>query len=227
MGLFCPVCGSPVLSRDLLCQDCAEQLDSECFDSFMSRCPVCFYPKANDVYVCDLCKGKGRRRVFSVARYDGPLSYSILDSFKFHDRRRLSKVVAHYLSRALDVLDPMNKAILVPVPCSPQRLLEHGWDPMVDVCKDLGRPWLALLKNSDSRSEGPQKTLDRAGRMESASGRFGIDPDRLSGIVDREGCSLVVVDDVVTTMSTMNAAMDVLASAGFGHVSGASWLCEL
>ncbi|MFC2822068.1 MAG: phosphoribosyltransferase family protein, partial [Spirochaetales bacterium] len=38
---------------------------------------------------------------------------------------------------------------------------------------------------------------------------------------------IIVVDDIITTGSTMKSALDTLESLGFESLSGASWLCEL
>lgn len=225
----CPVCGDFKMSSSVVCDSCRQELDSECFDSFMSRCPVCMYPKTAPEYGCRLCSGKARFRVFPVARYDGPLSYSVLDSFKFHNRKEMAKVVAMYLGRALEVLDPEGNALIVPVPCSAERLRVFGWDQMTEVCKSLGRPWAKLLANNSSGSGSArvqQKKLDRAGREEHSAGKFSMN-SRCRGPMPAKDRKIIVVDDIVTTMSTMNAAIAVLQENGFTDVDGASWLAEL
>ena len=204
----CPVCGSVKLSSSAVCPDCQTQLDSECFDSFMSRCPNCMYPILSPLYKCTRCGGAGTFRVYPVADYGGSLGYSVLDSFKFHGHREMAKVGAFYLSRALSVLDPEGRAVLVPVPCSRVRLRRFGWDQMAEICKALGRPYASLLSQRNSASSVQQKKLDRAGRQD-------------------KGTKLIVVDDVVTTGSTMNAAITVLREYGYGDVDGAGWFAEL
>ena len=224
----CPVCGAFKMSSDVVCVSCRKELDSECFDSFMSRCPVCMYPKTAPEYECRLCSGKARYRVFPVARYDGPLSYSVLDSFKFHNDRSLARVVAMYLGRAMEILDPEGNALIVPVPCSADRLRVFGWDQMTEVCRASGRPWAELLANSSSCGSAgiQQKKLNRAGREASAEGKFIINP-HLKGPMPGKNRKIIVIDDIVTTMSTMNAAVAVLRENGFTDVEGASWLAEL
>ncbi len=221
MKFLCPICKEPIFPSEVICDDCRAQLDQECFDSFMDRCPVCLYPKANGIYRCTLCQGLGKRRIYSVSRYDGKLSYSVMDSFKFHDNRSLAKVVAMYLKKALDFLDPQGVAVLVPIPCSPARLRRYGWDPMVEVCRALGRPYLPILENTQARKD-EQKTLRRTERLQASEGRFSLVENDLD-----KAAKIIVVDDIVTTMSTMNAALDTLEGQGFTDVSGASWLCEL
>ena len=189
----------------------------------MVRCPVCFYPKVADCYECDHCKESPAYKVYSVARYDGSLSYSVLDSFKFHGHRQMAKVVAMYLGHALDVLDESKSALLVPIPCSGARLRRFGWDQMVEVCKALDRPYLQLIENADADGM-QQKRMNREQRISSSSSRFRIKGNIDQGLTERR---IIVLDDIITTMSTMQSAIEVLTSNGFKDVCGASWLCEL
>ena len=225
----CPVCGSPTYKSLVICEDCARQLDSECFDSFMDRCPVCFYPRVAPVYRCERCLGypQGAYKVFPVARYDGEISYSIIDSLKFHGHKKLASVVALYLRRALSVLDSDSEALLVPIPCSASRIKTYGFDQMTEVCKALKREYLPLIINSSEakRTSTQQKKLGREERLEQSSGRFMM--NHSINYEELRSRPVIVVDDIVTTMSTMNAAIRLLFDNGFENVSGASWLAEL
>ncbi len=222
----CPVCKAPIDSTDIICKDCRAQLDSECFDFSMSRCPMCFYPKLDDLYICERCEGGIYNKVFPVARYDGSLGYSVLYSFKFHGHKEMARVAALYLSRAFKALDPEAKAILVPVPCSKERLKLLGWDPMVEVCKATRRRFLQLLVNSDDQRI-QQKRLSRQERIKAAEGRFAVNHRYEKELDELKQEKIIVVDDIITTMSTMNSAIAFLKGKGFQDVSGASWLCEL
>ncbi len=227
ISFFCPICQAPISHEERICGDCARKLDSECFDSMLSRCPSCHFPKLNDDYLCERCNNGQRKvhRIYPVARYDGSLSHSILYSFKFKGHKELARVIALYLERALSVLDPEGKAVLVPVPCSEQRLVRYGWDHMLEVVKALKRPYLCLIANRDSLQQ--QKSLDREQRLSASSGKFIIDPECKQELEDLKGNKVIVVDDIATTLSTMNSAIDLLEAEGFTEVLGASWLCEL
>ena len=224
--LLCPICSAPKTPGSVICDSCRAQLDSECFDSFMTRCPVCLYPKVDELYECDRCNSDPGPRVFSVARYDGNLSYSILDSYKFHGHKEMATVIALFIKQALTVLDPSSVALIVPIPCSDVRYSRFGWDQMIEVCKQLKRPFLQLIKNSDSKMK-QQKRMNRAQRTEASTGKFKINDEYESSIHSLSDRKIIVVDDIVTTMSTMNSAISLLKAKGFIDVSGASWLCEL
>ena len=161
-----------------------------------------------------------------MARYDGKLSYSVLDSYKFHGHKEMAAVIAFYISLAIAVLDPLYEALIVPIPCSEVRYERFGWDQMVEVCKVLKRPYLQLISNSDSVLK-QQKRMNRAQRTEASAEKFIINKEYESEIEKLAERKIIVVDDIVTTMSTMNSAISLLKSNGFTNVCGASWLCEL
>ena len=222
---FCPICGSETFASSVICDDCKSELDSECFDSFMVRCPDCFYPRISEQYACPRCSSGKTHRLYPVARYGGGLSYSIVDSFKFRNKKQFAPVVALYLSRALEKLDPSNQAILSPIPCSAARLAKYGWDQMEEVCKALKRPYIHLLKRN-TNYEFQQKSLSRSQRRLVSAGRFRL-ADDCPGIEELKKKKIIVIDDIITTGSTMEAALSLLENSGFTDVSGASWLAEL
>ena len=213
-----------------LCPTCIKALEDEKYDTFMSRCPVCYYPVAGSEYKCPRCRKNGSNAfpIYCVSTYDGDLSYSVLQRFKFHDDKRLAKVVAFMLNKALSILDPQENAVIVPIPCSKQSLRKRGWDQMKEVAKYLDRQSLPLLVNT-SISSTQQKLLDRSQRLVKSSKRFELDngynlEEALKALKNR---SLILIDDVSTTFSTLTAAHDCLASLGFENIKGAVWLYDL
>ena len=213
-----------------LCPTCIKALEEERYDTFMARCPVCHYPIVSSEYKCPRCRKAGADAfpIYCVATYDGDLSYSVLQRFKFHDDKRLAKVVAFMLNKALTCLDPEQDAVIVPIPCSKQSLRKRGWDQMKEVAKYLKRQVLPLLVNT-SISSSQQKLLDRAQRLVKTSKRFelgkGYNLEEALKILKNR--SLILIDDVSTTFSTLTAAHDCLASLGFENIKGAVWLYDL
>lgn len=102
----------------------------------------------------------------------------------------------------------------VPIPASAARLAHTGYSPAQQlaqaVAKSTGAPcrldWLTQIRLSQ-----PQKTLNRAERERAVRGRYRA--DRAVA-----GLCIGVVDDVVTTTSTVSEAARVLRAMGAKQV---------
>lgn len=224
MTVFCPICNASKKKEEALCEPCLEALKKETLDRSLSRCPKCYYPVLLPLYKCNKCNEDNSYTIYCVSRYDGKLSYSVLDSFKFQERKEFSIVVAHFLKMALSVLDPEGKAMLVPIPCSAQSLKKRGWDHMIEVCEDLKRPYVRALENCLDVS---QKKLSRLERIDLAKKRFQINEKMIGSLEQYKDRKIIVVDDICTTMSTMKAAIDILRNEGFSDVVGAAWMLDI
>lgn len=106
---------------------------------------------------------------------------------------------------------------LVPVPASPDRIRERGYDHAALIAAvaggELHLPVLRLLERVHDTTA--QHALDRAGREENVGGAFRLRPDAPAV----RGRWLVLVDDVVTTGSTLSGCATALLEAGAQAVS--------
>jgi ComF family protein len=110
--------------------------------------------------------------------------------------------------------------LLVPVPVHASRARARGYDQAVllatEVSRHTGLPWLAALCRS--RSTTPQFELGRRARLRNVAGAFEMaGPAEAVAVRDKW---IVLVDDVVTTGSTLVACADALHAAGAAAVSG-------
>ena len=71
-------------------------------------------------------------------------------------------------------------------------------------------------RSTRARATRPQTGLDAAGRRRNLRGAFRVDAPR-----ELRGRRVLVVDDVITTGATFEAALDALREAG-AHASGAA-----
>ncbi len=228
----CLICDT-VCDSNFLCPSCLATLQSESFDTFMYKCPSCFYPLISSEYRCPRCL-KGEQTgtsifpVYCISTYDGDLSYSVLQRFKFKNDKNLAKVVALMLRQGLEVLDPDKKAIVVPIPCSRTSLRKRGWDQMQEVAKYLDREVQPLLSSS-SNSNLQQKLMNRSQRLSKNTKQFELSKkyNQKQLLSYAKGRQLILIDDVSTTFSTLTLAYDALKKIGFEEVSAVVWLYDL
>ena len=140
--------------------------------------------------------------------YAPPLSTAIV-RFKYAGRPELSRSLAALLLPGLEQLGLPADAALVPVPLHARRLATRGYNQAALLAQELSRRsrWACharLLRRS--RETERQVGKSRALRLTNASNAFEL---RRSG-----PARVVLVDDVVTTGSTVRACAQALAHGG-------------
>ncbi len=114
-----------------------------------------------------------------------------------------ARIQAQWHGRPQDVL-------LLPVPAHHSALLRRGFNPAAELARDLAAR-LRLRCRTDAlrrAREGPrQASLGRQARHAAAAGLYRV-------CADVTGRDVAVVDDVMTTASTMNAVAAQLRAAG-------------
>jgi ComF family protein len=105
---------------------------------------------------------------------------------------------------------------LVPIPSSQSALKRRGFNPAAELARELARlsglpvqhTWLTRTRETTT-----QKTLNARARRESVAGLY-VCPSAVPGVW------IGLVDDVITTGSTMDTAAQALLSAGAAGVVG-------
>ena len=139
-----------------------------------------------------------------------------LHALKYDGERRLAPPLGAAIARRWERAGVGGDAF-VPVPASPDRVRERGYDQAGLLASEAGRrlrmPVLPALERT--RATTAQFDLDRAGRASNLGGAFRIADGRAS-VASRW---LVLVDDVVTTGATLSACAATLLDAGALGVS--------
>jgi ComF family protein len=151
----------------------------------------------------------------SAAAYEGPLERAI-HRFKYEGWRCLAPALSSLIVERLAV-DGLTAGLLLSVPLHPSRLRRRGYNQAELLARELrrelelpGRPgWLQRLRDTP-----PQVGLDRLHRHANVAGAFGWDGPPL------DGQPILLIDDVATTCSTLEACARVLRVVGSGDVQG-------
>jgi ComF family protein len=119
-------------------------------------------------------------------------------------------------ARRAQAADPWpDAALVVPVPLHPSRLAERGFNQSHEIARIVSRALDLRLAGPGLRrirATPPQVGLSRQQRAGNLSGAFLADPSLVAGR------HVVLIDDVVTTGSTVAAAAQALRVAGASEV---------
>ncbi|WP_036282747.1 ComF family protein [Methylocystis sp. ATCC 49242] len=156
-------------------------------------------------------------RARAVARYDSDKARSLAHRLKYYDRLELAGPMGRWMARAgADILSDAD--VLAPIPLHRLRLIARRFNQSAAlanvVSRECGAPveTMALMR---VKPTAPQVGLSRAQRAANLSGAFRVDPERAALL---KGQNVVLVDDVLTTGATANAAARALLKAGAARV---------
>lgn len=108
-----------------------------------------------------------------------------------------------------------NADLLVPVPSHTQRLLERGYNPAQLLSEQLCRYKTHAQLLQRSLSGQAQRGLSRQARLVNRSLSFSVSPGAKPKLA---GARVLLVDDVMTTGATLEAAAQALKDGGAGPI---------
>lgn len=162
----------------------------------------------------------------TVAGNEALLPYSdkrvsaLIWELKYKDSKRAAviagKLLAEYLAGVL-AEEMIHHALLIPVPLHPNRQRERGYNQCERlaqaVVSDL-HEHIALTPEALTRVRDTprQTTLKRAARLHNIAGAFTTNPTLV------HGKTCIVIDDVITTGTTLGEARNILLHAGASKV---------
>jgi ComF family protein len=214
---LCLCCARPVGGAGTLCAKCWQGLD------FIAR-PYC--ERLGTPFSADLGYGlispraiaepPAFSRARAVARYDSTARL-LVHRLKYSDRLDLSDAMGRWMARAgADVLEGAD--LLIPVPLHRMRFWGRRFNQAGELAKAISRATgvavahEALVRKKATKA---QVGLSAAERARNLSGAFRLPPDGKARVA---GKRVVLIDDVLTTGSTLNSAARVLRRAGAAEV---------
>ena len=205
----CHLCLAPVPGELPLCEGCRDDLPW-----LESACPRCALPLApgSPEGCCAACLAQppaldGCHALFA---YQAPVDRWI-HALKFRDDLATGRLLGLLLAGRLP--QPAAGARLLPVPLHPRRLRERGYNQAAEIIRPLlQRCWLSSRCGCyRKRHTDAQSALPAHHRRDNLQGAFAVRRRP-------HGEHILLIDDVMTTGSTLNELAGTLKAAGAERV---------
>lgn len=219
-ALFPPRCIGCGKSGTLICPKCERSLPRH-LPPFCSLCARPLSDKASGPAPTRLCAACARSPlaidgIRSAFAYEGAVRQGIL-SLKYHGVRSLARPLGMHLAGYLQA-NPLPVDAIVPVPLHPRRLRDRGYNQSTLLAEVVaGITGLALLEKALARvkdTPAQVRSASAAERRRNVQGAFKAAEEEVKAL------RLLVVDDVCTTGSTLEACSLALRAAGAKSVWG-------
>jgi ComF family protein len=213
----CLLCGAPGESERDLCAGCHADLPLN-----SQACQQCGIPLryASTELICGECQQQPPAfdRTFAPLLYQPPVDY-LIKGLKFSGRLAAARLLGEWLGDALQQRVGNLPEYLIPVPLHPSRLRERGFNQSLELARPVARRLgIPLLPQGVRRIRHtqPQTQLAAEARRSNVQGAFAV--SRLL-----QARHVAILDDVITTGSTVNEIARVLRAAGVEEIE--VWAC--
>lgn len=221
----CLACRVPLANHDAICARCWSDI------SFI-RPPLCDRlgiplpfdpgetPGAPLVSAAALAAPPDYDHARAAAHYGGVMR-DLIHTLKYRDQHDARRLFGRWLHQAAkELLDDAD--MLIPVPLHPRRLLSRRFNQSallaMELAKLSGKPIEPMLLKRVRRTVS-QVGLTRDQRRQNLQGAFQVTP---AGVNLIHGRTVLLIDDVITTGTTVNACARVLKRAGAARVDVAA-----
>lgn len=210
-NITCFICGDEVVESEFcLCPKCEKNLPK-----VGKHCLKCGSPIRSDSNFCLTCKSS--KRYFDFAR--SPLIYKdgiahAIQGLKYENRKHLAAPLAKIMETEFFKMKEKigNFDLIVPIPLSKERFKKRGYNQAELLALELSKLVdVPVESNCVSRVKDTvsQTKLSFKERQENLEGAFKIESKEKV-----KGKTILLIDDVLTTGSTISHCAEILKKAG-------------
>ncbi|WP_291588397.1 ComF family protein [Comamonas sp. UBA7528] len=208
----CMACGS--WPAQPLCAQCQAR-----FAQTVARCRSCALrlPDAHAGAHCGQCLRHPPVLQHCLVAVDYGYPWALpLTQWKLHAQPAIGRHLAQWLQQhaAWPALRD-GCALTIPIPLSPQRLRSRGYNQALLLARALDCPAIQPQLLQRTHDTPTQMRQGRAARLRNLRGAFSVPPQH-QGLL--RGKTVLLVDDVITTGATLQAAAQALLAAGASQV---------
>ncbi len=209
----------------------------------------CIFCGKNGVDLCLSClkdapsaERESAKWIFPLYDYRHPAIKKSLWLLKYKGKKRLASIFAEIIYEKileelseLSVMENFNKIIIIPIPLSPKRYRERGYNQTELICKEIvrisktrhlipdpspykgeGQNEIFSLENNIlikiKETEHQARIKDRRIRLKNLAGSFAIKNAEKTNLIKNR--NIILIDDITTTGATLSEAKKVLKQAG-------------
>ena len=209
----CVVCDAVLpLGKEDLCQSCQKNIQ------YISGavCYKCGKPVKETEEYCYDCKRKKHLFRQGVALFSYEYIRSSLYRYKYGERREYAAVYGKYMAaRFYKEKIRWKPDALIPVPLHKKRRKQRGYNQAELIAKELGKWWEVpvitelVIRVKNTR---PMKEIDGTERQNNLKKAFKL------GKNDVKLNTIIIIDDIYTTGSTMDAVASVCKESGIANI---------
>lgn len=214
----CPLCNEIVIPKDKkACKSCVEKLPI----IQEPRCKRCSKPveTQEQEYCFDCMKSVGHYESgISIFMYEGAIKKSLMD-YKFRGLKQYAEFyVEQLILHAGERLKGMGIDCIIPIPLHKRKQRIRGFNQAELLAEGISK-YLEVPVMNDvlirTKFTTPQKKLDPKERLHNLIQAFTTIKEKESMICDKK---ILIIDDIYTTGSTIEACANVLRKAGCRNV---------
>jgi len=210
---ICLLCSSTDTNEMDICNPCMDDLSHN-----INCCRICALPLSQhspDSPICGNCLRQPPPfdNCHAIFAYSYPIS-NLISGFKFSGKLENGRLLAQLLIRSIEANRLPLPELILPVPLHRSRLRERGFNQALELALPLGRHFgipVDIHRCKRTRATEAQSNLHKRERQKNIRGAFSL-KHKL------EHSHVAILDDVVTTGSTITELARTLKSSGVSQV---------